>query len=91
LCHIVLDKSCQRLEFCRRVMRVERTLEPADTLETDLRELLGGQLPDVVFDATGNSQSMSAAFGLVAPGGRLVFVGITTDEVHFRPSALSPR
>ena len=28
---------------------------------------------------------MSAAFGLVAPGGgRLVYVGITTDEVKFR-------
>ena len=27
---------------------------------------------------------MSAAFGFVAPGGRLVFVGITTEEVKFR-------
>jgi alcohol dehydrogenase len=27
---------------------------------------------------------MGSAFGLVAPGGRLVFVGITTEEVHFR-------
>jgi alcohol dehydrogenase len=27
---------------------------------------------------------MSAAFGLIAHGGRLVFVGITTDEVKFR-------
>jgi alcohol dehydrogenase len=42
-------------------------------------------LPDVVIDATGSSGSMSAAFGYVAPGGgRLVYVGITTDEVKFR-------
>ena len=27
---------------------------------------------------------MSKAFGLIAPGGRLVFVGITTEEVSFR-------
>jgi alcohol dehydrogenase len=81
---IVLDLSRQRLEFCRRVMRVEHTLQPSDKLEPELRELIGGHLPDVVFDATGNSQSMSAAFSLVAPGGRLVFVGITTDEVRFR-------
>ena len=27
---------------------------------------------------------MSNAFGLIAHGGRLVFVGITTDEVKFR-------
>src|SRR5436190_1209266 len=31
-----------------------------------------------------NSTSMSNAFGLVAHAGRLVFVGITTDEVRFR-------
>jgi alcohol dehydrogenase len=65
-------------------MRIQHTLQPSEKLEAELRELTGGELPDVVFDATGNSQSMSAAFGLVAPGGRLVFVGITTDEVHFR-------
>ena len=81
---IVLDRSRERLEFCRRVMRVERTLQPSDKLEAELRELTGGHLPDVVVDATGNSQSMSAAFSLIAPGGRLVFVGITTDEVRFR-------
>jgi alcohol dehydrogenase len=81
---IVLDISSDRLEFCRRMMRVEHTLRPSDKLEANLRELTGGHLPDVVIDATGNSQSMSAGFGLVAPGGRLVFVGITTDEVRFR-------
>jgi len=27
---------------------------------------------------------MAAAFGLITHGGRLVFVGITTDEVKFR-------
>jgi threonine dehydrogenase-like Zn-dependent dehydrogenase len=43
-----------------------------------------GHLPDVVIDATGSSASMSNAFGLIAPGGRLVYVGITTDEVRFR-------
>ena len=38
----------------------------------------------VVIDATGNSVSMANAFGLIAHGGRLVFVGITTEEVRFR-------
>jgi 2-desacetyl-2-hydroxyethyl bacteriochlorophyllide A dehydrogenase len=81
---IVLDVSSQRLEFCRRVMRVENTIQPSDKLESQLKQLCDGHLPDVVIDATGSSQSMSAAFGLIAPGGRLVFVGITTDEVRFR-------
>jgi alcohol dehydrogenase len=65
-------------------MGVEHTLRPTDRLEQDLRDRTDGHLPDVVLDATGNSGSMSAAFGHVAPGGRLVFVGITADEVRFR-------
>jgi alcohol dehydrogenase len=81
---IVMDMNETRLEFCRRVMGVRHTLVPLPNLENDLRELTGGHLPDVVIDATGNNQSMSRAFGYIAHGGRLVFVGITTDEVTFR-------
>jgi alcohol dehydrogenase len=81
---IVLDKSERRLDFARHVMRVEHTVQPSDQLDSQLRELCDGHLPDVVIDATGSSQSMSAAFGLIAPGGRLVFVGLTSEEVRFR-------
>lgn len=81
---IMLDVNPQRLEFCRTVMGVQHLLSPSDNLESQLRDLTDGHLPDVVIDATGNSHSMSAAFGLITHAGRLVFVGITTDEVHFR-------
>jgi 2-desacetyl-2-hydroxyethyl bacteriochlorophyllide A dehydrogenase len=81
---IVMDMNEQRLDFCRRVMGVAHTVTPSDRLEQDLRAVTDGHMPDVVIDATGHSGSMSAAFGLIAHGGRLVFVGITTDEVKFR-------
>jgi alcohol dehydrogenase len=81
---LVLDVNQDRLDFCRRLMGVEHTLKPSDRLEQDLRARTDGHLPDVVIDATGSSASMSSAFGHVAHGGRLVFVGITTDEVRFR-------
>ncbi|MSR57458.1 MAG: zinc-binding alcohol dehydrogenase family protein [Planctomycetaceae bacterium] len=81
---IVLDMNEGRLEFCRRVMGVEHTLRLSDTVDRELRDLIDGHLPDVVIDATGNSGSMSNAFGLITHAGRLVFVGITTDDVHFR-------
>jgi alcohol dehydrogenase len=81
---IVLDVNEQRLSFCKTVMGVEHTLKLSDSLESDLRDLTDGHLPDVVIDATGNASSMSSAFGLIAPAGRLVYVGITTDEVRFR-------
>lgn len=65
-------------------MGVEHMVKLSERLEQDLRERSEGHLPDVVIDATGSSASMSASFGLIAHGGRLVFVGITTDEVRFR-------
>ncbi len=81
---IMLDMNETRLKFCREKMGVQHTLQPTENLERDLRDLTDGHLPEVVIDATGNNNSMSAAFGLIAPGGRLVYVGITTDEVKFR-------
>ncbi len=81
---IMLDTNEVRLDFCKKVMGVEHTLKLSENLEKDLRALTDGHLPDVVIDATGHNGSMSNAFRLIAHGGRLVFVGITTDEVTFR-------
>jgi alcohol dehydrogenase len=81
---IVFDLNAARLDFCRRVMGAEHTPAPSERLEPEPRDLTGGHLPGVVIDATGHSGSVSAAFGLVAPAGRLVFVGVTAEEVRFR-------
>jgi alcohol dehydrogenase len=81
---IVLDMNEQRLDFCKKVMGVRHTIQLTDHLESDLRELTDGHMPDVVIDATGNAGSMSSAFGLTTHAGRLVFVGITLEEVRFR-------
>ena len=83
---LVLDKSQQRLEFAQRMFPAAHTLEPSERTQDKLRELAGGNLPDVVLDATGSPASMSVAFGLVAHGGRLVYVGITGEEVRFTHS-----
>jgi 2-desacetyl-2-hydroxyethyl bacteriochlorophyllide A dehydrogenase len=81
---IILERSPIRQAFCRDALGVADILTPSDQLEAELRDHAGGDLPEVVFDATGSSASMSAAFGLVAPGGRLIFVGLTVDEIKFR-------
>ena len=81
---IMLDLNEQRLDFCRRTMGVDHTIRLSETVANDLRAATDGHMPDVVIDATGSNVSMSNAFGLIAPGGRLVYVGITTDEVRFR-------
>lgn len=79
----VLDTNAERLKFCRETMGVQHAIAPGADVVGQLREVHGGDLPDVVIDATGHNGSMSAAFGYVAPTGRLVFVGITTKEVTF--------
>jgi 2-desacetyl-2-hydroxyethyl bacteriochlorophyllide A dehydrogenase len=81
---IVMDVNESRLEFCRTVMGVRHTLAASEQVIAALLALSNGHLPDVVFDATGNVASMSAGFGYVAQGGRLVYVGITAEEVKFR-------
>jgi 2-desacetyl-2-hydroxyethyl bacteriochlorophyllide A dehydrogenase len=83
---IVADLSRRRLDFCRQKLGIEHVLEPSENLAGDLRERTGGNLPHVVIDATGNPKSMSAACGLIAHGGRVVFVGLTGDEIGFRHS-----
>ena len=81
---IVLDLNRDRLEFCKHKLGASDVLLASEQIETDLRDLTDGNLPDVVIDATGSNVSMSNAFGYIAPTGRLVYVGITTSEVTFR-------
>jgi len=50
-----------------------------------------GQLADVVLDATGNATVMSESLNVVAPGGRLVFVGLTRDPVRIDDALLHRR
>jgi 2-desacetyl-2-hydroxyethyl bacteriochlorophyllide A dehydrogenase len=90
---IVLDLNEKRLDFCKKQMRVPHVLRyRGDGSELRLlQEITGGVLASVVFDATGNTQSMCNAFNYVAHTGRLVFVGIVTDNVHFNDPLLHQR
>jgi (R,R)-butanediol dehydrogenase / meso-butanediol dehydrogenase / diacetyl reductase len=45
-------------------------------LRENLKELLGGRLPEVTFDCVGTEKSLQTAIHLVAKGGRVLLVGI---------------
>jgi 2-desacetyl-2-hydroxyethyl bacteriochlorophyllide A dehydrogenase len=82
---VAMDANAERLALARR-FGVEETLPPgAELAETEsaLRARFGGDLPNVVIDATGNQASMRAAFRLVAHGGRLTFIGLVQGEIAF--------
>lgn len=79
---IVLDKNPDRLAFCTNNYKVE-TVELSDSSLKAIGSLTDGDLPTAVFDATGNPKSMESAFEYVAPGGRLIYVGLVQADITF--------
>jgi alcohol dehydrogenase len=84
---IVMDMNAARLAFVREKMGVPDTIElkpdgEAAAIE-QLSAITNGQLADVVVDATGSNKSMTAALAYCAFVGRLVYVGITQQEISF--------
>jgi alcohol dehydrogenase len=81
----MLDLLEPRLTFAKARMGAGEIIhgaEGAAGLER-LKDLTGGTLAQVVIDATGNNKSMGQALSYVSFTGRLVFVGITQQEVSF--------
>ncbi len=80
---IVLDVNENRLHFCREQLGAQETVLFGENTLTEIEKLTNGDLPTVVFDATGNVASMEGAFQFVAPGGRMVFVGLVQADIKF--------
>ena len=81
----VLDLVPSRLEFCKETMGGDHTiLFTGDGSELEaMQAVTDGNLFTAVIDATGSNRSMSHALNYVGHTGRLVFVGITTQEISF--------
>ena len=82
-----MDMNAARLAFVREKMGVPDTILLAPEGEAaalaDISAITNGQLADVVVDATGSNQSMAGALAYCAFAARLVYVGITQQEVSF--------
>ncbi len=80
---LATDVNEARLEFCRGQMGVERTFPADASAEHALGAATHGEMPTVVFEATGNPASMERSFGFVASGGTLVLVGLCPSKIAF--------
>jgi 2-desacetyl-2-hydroxyethyl bacteriochlorophyllide A dehydrogenase len=80
---LVMEISENRLAFCRERLGIDLAIDGKSDPVSQPRDLLSGDLPTAVFDATGNGASMQRAFDYVAHGGRLVFVGLFQGDVTF--------
>ncbi len=79
----LLDMNAERLGFAASELGFA-TLDGSRQSATDLvREATNGEGFEVIFDATGNSQSVQSAFAHVAHGGTLVLVSVVKDDIVF--------
>lgn len=80
---VVADREQKRLAFVQRQFPGVGTLAATNPLAEQLPSTFNGDLPTVVFDATGNPASMNQAVEYVAPGGTVVYVGLFQGDVAF--------
>lgn len=79
----LLDMSSERLAFAAGELgfaTLDGSRKPVPDLVSDATS---GEGFDTVFDATGNTQSVQAAFAHVAHGGTLVLVSVVKDDIVF--------
>jgi 2-desacetyl-2-hydroxyethyl bacteriochlorophyllide A dehydrogenase len=79
----LMDISKTRLAYVRDRLGFPQTIGSGADALAEAGRLTGGDLFDVVFDATGNAKAMQASFDFVASGGMLVFVGVLKADITF--------
>ena len=81
---IALDLKAYRLNYSRD-FGATHTIHNAETPAGDaLREICGGELPDVVVEAAGEADAIRLAVDITRPDGFLLFFGVPRfDEMRF--------
>ncbi|MBN9010841.1 MAG: zinc-binding dehydrogenase, partial [Rhizobiales bacterium] len=79
----LMDVSAQRLAYLGDRLGFARTIPAGEGALDAVAGQTGGELFDVVFDATGNARAMENSFAYVASGGTLVFVGVLKADITF--------
>ena len=81
---IAVDVRENRLRFCSDHIKPTLTINAShpNVMEI-LREITGGDMANVIFDATGNRNAITNAFQYLAHGGRFVLVGLQKEEISF--------
>ncbi|MDQ0226166.1 zinc-binding alcohol dehydrogenase family protein [Metabacillus niabensis] len=80
---IAMDINQERLEFCQKWANVDYIINALQSPMDALKDITSGDMPTIVFEATGNSKSMTDSFRYPANGGKLVFVGLIKTDIFF--------
>ncbi|MCA5004744.1 zinc-binding alcohol dehydrogenase family protein [Sphingobacterium sp. WQ 366] len=80
---IAMDVDSSRLAHAKR-LGADYTLNPlGDDIDANLTNITKGDMPTLIFDASGNVQIINKAFNYMAHGGRYVLVGIQNQDIVF--------
>ncbi len=79
----LMDVSAERLAFAAQQLGFIIVDGTKGQMLEQVLERTGGTGFDVVYDATGNSNSMRSAFAYVAHGGVMVLVSVVQDDISF--------
>ena len=81
---IAMDMNQNRLDFCRDKLKIDDVINVAtDDVLTRLNEITGGDMPEVVIDATGSLRAINTGFQYMAHGGRYVLIGLQKGDICF--------
>jgi threonine dehydrogenase-like Zn-dependent dehydrogenase len=80
----VCDVNNGRLDFCRKILDGNRVMNAGSSdLADRLKEWTGGDMPEVVFDASGNLNAIEAGFQYISYAGTYVLVGLQRGFIRF--------
>jgi 2-desacetyl-2-hydroxyethyl bacteriochlorophyllide A dehydrogenase len=79
----IMDVSAERLAFASRQLGFLTIDGSKGQVQERIADRTAGAGFDVVYDATGNSASLQAAFAYVAHGGVMVMVSVVQDDITF--------
>lgn len=79
----VMEVDEHRMAFAQKNLGVEHIIDGRGDAPAQLRAAFGGDLPLIVFDATGNARSMQNALGLIDQGGTVVYISLVQDDISF--------
>ncbi len=80
---VLMDTNHERLTFCCEHLKLSETIIAKEDSAKQIRELLHGNWPTIIFDTTGNKHSMNQTFHYAASGGTIIFVGLFTGDITF--------
>jgi len=85
---IALDMNEERLTYAKEQIGVDYVVNAGKNPAEKIAEITGGDMANVVIDASGNKFAIEAGPDYMSHGGRFVLVGLSKGELTFKHPAI---